>query len=1672
MGIKFQFDANDNPIIPTLILASHSGKKYGLIAHPYQLNLVGSLMECPELSFTVNKDEEPLWDKILDFKLIYVVEWDTWLEIHVGLTDGNCTSKSITANGICKSELSQTLLHGLEFNTDEDIALDDYKRRLIYDPWDKDCSILTMITEKVPHYTIKHVDSSVASLFKVFAFDAVSIDDAILEICTECHAIPVYNDGSDPETGMPLREISIYDLETVCNTCGHRGEFSDVCPECGSTDLKYGYGKDTTIYVSKDNLTEEVQYSTDVDSVKNTFKLVAGDEIMTAAIRACNPNGTDYIQYLNQETREDMPKELVNKIDEYDNLYKYYQKENVVNLDSEIVDDYNNLVDKYKPYNEDLAYVSRTLKGYSALMNAVYDVIDFELYLESGLMPADEIDDTTVAEEVAKLTQDNLSPIGLDMSYDFTKSIIDPMVLSVARYIVDKRFDLRIKTSVVNTYGNVTYWVGVFTVTDYSDETQTLDSDEITLIINKDTDTYIKQRVNKVLVATKDEKDYSINKLLTPDTSIENFRQAIILFNSGVLQSLKDTCMTCLDTIQSKGMATADNTYYSNYRNKLDVVMDEIVAKENEISNIIGVLKDYIVNARNEIQDSLNFENYLGEDLYKIFCSYRREDIYQNEYYISDGLNNQQIFENAREFYETAEKEIYKSAVLQHSISATLKNLLVIPEFAPLRNYFELGNWLRINVDGDVFRLRLIRYEINFDELQDVAVEFSDVTKTAEGVLDIENLLNRTSSMASSYGAVVTQINATAATRTTVQDWIKNGFDATLTKIVDDGGRQDVVVDNHGILIREYDEITETYHDTQMKFINSVLAITDDNWKTIRTALGNYVYQDPVSGLYKEAYGLIAETIIGNLILGKTLRIHNESNNLVFDEDGLFIYNDVNSFVVNPNSDRLVRISKYNQDMLWVDASGMLHIEGDGAGLDIKNNSSILGLSTEFKVTAGDIRGEIANETTSLRTILSQTADSIRMEVSNTSMTLSSQFEVTINEIRSEVSNGVSELYTRISQTADEIRLEASQLDESLRMTLSISLAGIRTEVSDFEREITSTLLQKEDLIRAEINDAKNGLMTSFELTLNKIESEVRNNTTNMYTTITQTENEIKSLVANEMNKMRSVIDQKEDSIMMYVINETNGVRTSIEVASDRIDLLVGETTSLSLALDAIVASVGESSITLTNSMITAIAGQAISAIADQINLNGLVTINGLDSSLQSMITGIGDHAVYYSSTAPTGVTLYNGDVWYQEYTDEDTNNVHMKMYVYTNNQWVEKSNGQVVIANGTIGTDLLAATSVTAEKMSTDAIKSRNFPTTAPTDGSNYSTAGTFLNLLDGTITSKNFRIDSLGDVHIKGNLDAGSVGDLYITDGELYGYLDNTTKFFVIGSAYPMVVNESINSTCYWLDWDGKVTCNGINAKRHSQQAGGTISEFDSIKCTGFAINDTYITDDIILANGTPASGATSYSFKNSGGTITYSVAASNHSHNYAASTHYHSKITNKTNGTVDDGIDFKVGQYTDPDTHKTENVYWANEGYIRVGNYGIASSSDERLKNIISRFDNRHKQLFMNIEPIVFTWKDEFKGEKMPHDNLIHWGLSAQEMLSASKENGLSKECDIVVGSEKSEFSVRYQEVEMLAWYVTQENVRDIESLQKELEDVKNENDSLKKRISALENAIIIK
>lgn len=200
--------------------------------------------------------------------------------------------------------------------------------------------------------------------------------------------------------------------------------------------------------------------------------------------------------------------------------------------------------------------------------------------------------------------------------------------------------------------------------------------------------------------------------------------------------------------------------------------------------------------------------------------------------------------------------------------------------------------------------------------------------------------------MAGSYESVKHQAKQANKTTDTVHSWVDEGLNTTALAIKD-SNNEEVTYDNHGLRCRQYDDVSDTYADEQLQIVHNTLAITDDNWKTVKTAIGKIHYEDPEHpGDMLSAYGVIGETIVGKLLLGEALGIYNDGGSLKFDKNGLSISNGTNSFVVNPNDETLISLSNNNGKILWVDTKGGLHLRGDGSGLDITSNEVISGVSS------------------------------------------------------------------------------------------------------------------------------------------------------------------------------------------------------------------------------------------------------------------------------------------------------------------------------------------------------------------------------------------------------------------------------------------------------------------------------------------------------------------------------------------------------------------------------------------------------------------------------------------------------------------------------------------------------------------------------------------------------
>lgn len=126
----------------------------------------------------------------------------------------------------------------------------------------------------------------------------------------------------------------------------------------------------------------------------------------------------------------------------------------------------------------------------------------------------------------------------------------------------------------------------------------------------------------------------------------------------------------------------------------------------------------------------------------------------------------------------------------------------------------------------------------------------------------------------------------------TITNLIEKPLDSTLRAAIGNMANQQFTIDETGILGRKIEkaesgedgETAEKFSPRQVRLINNVLLFTEDNWLTSSLALGEVSLDDNTT-----AYGLIADVLVGNLIMGSNLKISNESNTITLDESGITI---------------------------------------------------------------------------------------------------------------------------------------------------------------------------------------------------------------------------------------------------------------------------------------------------------------------------------------------------------------------------------------------------------------------------------------------------------------------------------------------------------------------------------------------------------------------------------------------------------------------------------------------------------------------------------------------------------------------------------------------------------------------------------------------------------------
>ncbi len=312
----------------------------------------------------------------------------------------------------------------------------------------------------------------------------------------------------------------------------------------------------------------------------------------------------------------------------------------------------------------------------------------------------------------------------------------------------------------------------------------------------------------------------------------------------------------------------------------IDNLIDECESQQDNVTAELDKVNVYLVMYKTDItkiQQALSITDYFTEEEYTELCHYIFEGSYTDEYVtITDIMTYEEKFAQMKILYDRAKGRLERVSQPTQEFSVDVENFIFIKEFAQWSEQLETGCLINVELDtNDIALLFLSNITINYDD-RSLSMTFGnrfnkfdpkslfdnmlgDISKSANTLNFIKEILYpiKNGEFNSMKEALQTSRNLTmsAVLSSTNEEVLIDGSGYTSRKLLDDG----------------------TYDPRQVKITGRTLVFTDDAWDTCKAAIGELILGDG-----SIAYGVNAETIIGDLIVGHNLVIKNSDGEDLF----------------------------------------------------------------------------------------------------------------------------------------------------------------------------------------------------------------------------------------------------------------------------------------------------------------------------------------------------------------------------------------------------------------------------------------------------------------------------------------------------------------------------------------------------------------------------------------------------------------------------------------------------------------------------------------------------------------------------------------------------------------------------------------------------------------------
>lgn len=810
-----------------------------------------------ELTFTVGRtytnmttgetQVNPFYDKIEALRLVYL-EGFGYFEIQDPeiVTDGIKEVKNVTAYGL-EYTLSQKYLENFNINTGEvdsvEVIVAGGSRIIpvtLYNQVNKKLSLLDLALEKIYGWTIGHVDESLKTMSRQFEISRASVYDFIVQdICEKFNCFAIFDtinntinlyaealitkhigDGtsntfmvSPPYDSIGSVSIDSYKTtkytydpttgQLVFNEApenGARIEITDGSQEKWQTD----------VYVSFDNLAQEVNVSYSAEDIKTVLTVKGEDDLDIREVNMGLPYIVDLSYYY---TVDWMGQDL------YDAYTKYLQ---VCGASQS----------QYAKNAEDMLEIAGHIVFETQRLSLQYSI-------------AENVTSTTVG---IYYVRGGTSP---DYYYTEVK-LPDEYNANVEHYYMLSGTDLN-EDKFSKLYAALqTYFVSG----DSKDVSDIIELKESFAFMEKNT---IESLSNTLSKATSlNQKNTAILTFLD-----EMWDQAgYTPLNSLYLEPYKKIESTNTD-------AGWNNTSNANYWRYYPVTL-VIQSLEKEIKDRKTIIEEY--QAQYKVLQDENAEvakktsiynNFTHEQLIRL-SPFLREDEYTDDNFVeTDSDTIEMLMKTKQELLECGKIELAKLCEPKLAFSMDMANIFALIEFEPIIHQFQLGNLINVVIRPDyIKKARLLAVDINFDDFSDFSCEFGELTslRTPSSIHAdlLANALSAGNSVASNQSYWDKGADLATSTDIKIQNGLLNAVDGIYN------ADKSVLIDNHGILLRQVLDNGE-YSPYQIWLTNNNIFVSTDSFQTADTGIGVF----EVDG--RELYGVLAKAVLSGYIESSTI---------------------------------------------------------------------------------------------------------------------------------------------------------------------------------------------------------------------------------------------------------------------------------------------------------------------------------------------------------------------------------------------------------------------------------------------------------------------------------------------------------------------------------------------------------------------------------------------------------------------------------------------------------------------------------------------------------------------------------------------------------------------------------------------------------------------------------